>query len=80
MEANSLDYKPIDQGGDLPEHRIQYFRDDDEILWDRSGRVDRLFGSGNGEATIPLEPLNRVEQAKATIERLREERSFCATA
>lgn len=58
MEKSIADYKSIDDGGDIPQHRIQYFRRtapegermnmNQIILWDREGRVDRLFGSGLG--------------------------------
>lgn len=32
----------------IPQHRIKYFKrnSDGEIVWDREGRVDRIFGSG----------------------------------
>jgi hypothetical protein len=71
MEKNLLDFVSVTSGGDIPEHRILYFRqppptrnnnndnnDDDslvrpeDILWDRAGRVDRIFHSGNG----PMHP------------------------
>jgi poly(A) polymerase len=33
-------------GGDIPWHRIWYFRDDKQVLWDRRQRIDRLVGPG----------------------------------
>jgi uncharacterized protein (UPF0248 family) len=32
----------------VPQHRIKYFKrdSDGEIVWDREGRIDRIFGSG----------------------------------
>jgi len=77
LEKYLEDYVPIEEGGDLPEHRIHYFRrvqigqeqssadvDASTILWDRLGRVDRLFGSGNGKAAhVPAETLQQIQQA-----------------
>ncbi len=31
-------------GGEIPWHRVQYFRRGEEIVWDRRARVDRIFG------------------------------------
>lgn len=33
-------------GGDIPWHRIWFFRDDKQVLWDREQRMDRLVGPG----------------------------------
>jgi uncharacterized protein (UPF0248 family) len=32
----------------IPQHRIKYFKrsSDGEVVWDREGRVDKIFGSG----------------------------------
>jgi endonuclease/exonuclease/phosphatase family metal-dependent hydrolase len=81
MEKCVDDYKPIDEGGDIPEHRIQYFRKvetgasmDQTIVWDREGRVDRIFGSGNG-ARAPVAPatVQRATDAIINMKRLADE-------
>jgi hypothetical protein len=51
MKKCVADYKAIDDGEDIPKHRIQHFRSDSSpinIPWDRLGRVNRWFGSGQG--------------------------------
>jgi len=83
MEKSLQDYKPIKDGGDIPEHRIWYVRTalpdtavntgilGDCVLWDRLGRVDRVFGSGNGAAcSISPETLDHVSTAITTMARL----------
>lgn len=30
----------------IPEHRIEYFKRDGEIIWDKSSRIDKVFNSG----------------------------------
>ncbi len=32
----------------IPQHRIKYFKrnSDGEVVWDREGRIDKIFGSG----------------------------------
>jgi uncharacterized protein (UPF0248 family) len=32
----------------IPQHRIKYFKrsTDGEVVWDREGRIDKIFGSG----------------------------------
>ena len=81
MEKCVDDYTGINEGGDIPEHRIQYFRLNsmplnDSILWDRQGRVDRLFGSGAGaKAPISLATLANAAQAIETMKRLQEEKA-----
>lgn len=47
QELPFLDFVP---GGDIPWHRIWYFRDPTGVVWDRRTRVDRIFGSGEPEA------------------------------
>ncbi len=43
QEIACLDFVP---GGDIPWHRVWYFRDDRQVLWDRRQRLDRLTGPG----------------------------------
>lgn len=69
-------------GGDIPEHRIQYFRSTatngpESILWDRVARMDRIFGSGNtisANTSCATTTWANIRQAQATMERLAEER------
>jgi MJ1316 RNA cyclic group end recognition domain len=32
----------------IPQHRIKYFKrnSDGEVVWDREGRIDKIFGTG----------------------------------
>lgn len=89
MEKALLDYRPIKDGGDIPEHRIWYVRTtlvdgtdmnnsaivDGSILWEKLGRVDRVFGSGNGaHRPISSDTLNYVSQAINTMAQLDREK------
>ncbi len=47
QELPFLDFVP---GGEIPWHRVWYFRDETGVVWDRRTRVDRVFGSGDAEA------------------------------
>jgi endonuclease/exonuclease/phosphatase family metal-dependent hydrolase len=64
MEKSIADFKSMDEGGDIPQHRIHYFRRvapqeavvtasdmNQLILWGREDRIDRIFGSGVGRET-----------------------------
>lgn len=82
MEKNVNDYVAAADGGDVPEHRIIYFRRDDgsitgtaqQVLWDRKGRVDRIFRSGDGsDAAVSLETIESIQQAIRNMARLEEE-------
>ncbi|MGC4117420.1 MAG: RNA repair domain-containing protein [Myxococcales bacterium] len=55
QELPFLDFVP---GGDIPWHRIWYFRDPTGVVWDRRTRVDRILGSGDAEAvpSISVQP------------------------
>lgn len=33
-------------GGDVPWHRVYYFKRGREVMWDRNNRIDTIFGSG----------------------------------
>ncbi|GFO43898.1 leukocyte receptor cluster member 9-like [Plakobranchus ocellatus] len=51
----------------VPKHRIQYFKYKDVKVWDKSRRVDNVFGSAKGTKTIDVvirevEDRDRVEQ------------------
>lgn len=39
------DWLPISEGGDIPEHRIIYFKLNGKIIWDREKRIDLVFNS-----------------------------------
>ena len=50
-EIPLLRWKMIDDGGDIPMHRIEYFvlyliNDEKIIIWDKKTKLDRLFCSG----------------------------------
>ena len=75
MEKALCDFKV---GGDIPEHRIQYFRFSETttaLLWDRLSRQDCIFGSGAGPGGTPsTSTLGDIERAAATMARIEEER------
>lgn len=50
QEMALADFEP---GGDIPWHRIWYFRNERERLWDREQRLDRLVGPGSVLDTAP---------------------------
>lgn len=80
MEKCVDDYTGINDGGDIPEHRIQYFRRagfnnyEKSIFWDRAARVDRLFGSGNSGDPISSVTVQNVVKAVANMKRIAEEK------
>ena len=51
QEMMFTNFELIDNGGDVPLHRIMYFRYQDLMLWDREKRLDRLWGSGDTKAS-----------------------------
>jgi MJ1316 RNA cyclic group end recognition domain len=93
LEIGLHDFLSSSEGGDVPEHRIVYFRrrlgmnvngnitaqEEEEkecgvidILWDRLGRVDKIFGSGRGnEAPISAETMEMARQAIINTRELR---------
>jgi len=84
MEKRTADYAGIDDGGDIPQHRIQYFRRTGSknyeklIFWDRNGRVDRLFGSGNCDDPVSSITVQNVVKAVDTMKRIAEEKAILA--
>lgn len=77
LEKSLQDYVPASQGGDIPEHRINYFRLGANIIWDRRSRFDKIFtGSGNEDAVVCEETLSDVVNARATAARLADERQI----
>jgi poly(A) polymerase len=75
LERALEDYTPIAQGGDLPEHRIWYVRSGSTVLWDKHGRLDRLFESGNGGiGPASAECQLRIQEARVNMKRLEEEK------
>ena len=47
LEVKLEEFVPMSEGGELPYHRIFYYRRGDEVLWDRRRRFDSIFGSGD---------------------------------
>lgn len=47
VELPLSEFVPVDQGGDLPMHRIRYFCRGEEVLWDRRRHLDSVFCSGH---------------------------------
>jgi len=47
LEMGLLAFRPISEGGDIPFHRIWYFKHGtDRVIWDRKTKLDLVFGSG----------------------------------
>ena len=76
MEKLVKDFISASTGGDIPEHRILYFRRSNgqqsrHVLWDRVGRVDRVFGSGQGpDGSVASDTIQRIQEAKRNMERI----------
>ena len=76
MEKMVKDFSSASTGGDIPEHRILYFRQcnghhSQHVLWDRVGRVDRIFGSGHGpDAPVASDTILRIQEAKLNMHRI----------
>lgn len=92
MEIVLSQFKPISEDGNIPFHRIWYFRRGDSVLWDRRRRLDNIFFSGCTPAILGMgdsqgfdELLDKqaadetelcIKQAQTTMKRLREEREY----
>lgn len=78
MELPFPDFTP---GGDIPFHRIYYFRNTEGFVWDRETRLDLIFHSGEHETAYSDESVAlREEQMqkglKATAEAEEEKREM----
>lgn len=51
----------------IPKHRIQYFKYKDLIVWDKTKRMDNVFGSTGSNTTITDVIENYVEQPTTTM-------------
>lgn len=82
MEMQLQSFTPVSEGGELPMHRVWYVRSGNKVLWDRSCKLDLVFGSGltsqictgNEEPSIHAETARRIDEAKANLERLEMEK------
>ncbi|MEZ4294886.1 MAG: RNA repair domain-containing protein [Polyangiaceae bacterium] len=45
-EPKEIPFTAFVPGGDLPWHRVLYFREGNTVLWDRRTRIDEVFGAG----------------------------------
>ena len=48
--------------GDIPWHRVWYFRSGDVVYWDRARKVDLIFGSGESESATQPPTLAREKE------------------
>lgn len=39
----------------IPEHRIEYFKYQDDIVWEKKSRTDKIFGSTGESSTSHLQ-------------------------
>ena len=46
----------------IPEHRIQYFKYKNEVIWDKNQRLDNVYGSTGSNVTI-LDVIDRLKEA-----------------
>jgi len=92
MEMSLAAFLPISEDGNIPFHRIWYFRRGDEVLWDRRRRLDRVFQSGETSACLAVKPPKSfdkvadtkaaketavaIKEAQATLIRMEEERQI----
>jgi len=83
LEMPAIKFTPINHGGDLPYHRITYFRHHNhEIIWDRSRRIDILYQSGETKKLLEQNRLrdgeretrDRIHRAIQSLERIERER------
>lgn len=60
----SVDYEALA----IPKHRIQYFKYKNVKVWDKTTRIDNVFGSGEGTKTIDvvIQELQRLEELALT--------------
>jgi len=49
-EVPFLDFVP---GGEIPWHRVYYFRDEGGVVWDRRSRTDRIFPRCSSSSGAP---------------------------
>jgi len=78
MELPYVDYSP---GGDIPFHRVHYFRNTEGYVWDRDTRLDLVFHSGEHHAQFSEEDIafreDQMQRAlKATAEADEEKREM----
>ncbi|CAE7022988.1 Leng9 [Symbiodinium natans] len=65
LEVKLPDFRP---GGDIPFHRVYYFREEEEVLWDRRARLDRIFATGDAVSeAAAAETQDVIRRAKATM-------------
>ncbi|CAE7679320.1 Leng9 [Symbiodinium sp. CCMP2456] len=65
LEVQLLDFRP---GGDIPYHRVYYFREEEHVLWDRRARLDRVFGTGEAVSqAAAAETKEAICRAKQTM-------------
>jgi len=67
MEVQLVDFKP---GGEIPFHRIYYFRRGSEVLWDRKHRLDRIFNDEASETAAATE--EQIRRAQRTAEKIQQ--------
>ena len=59
----SVDYDTLA----IPKHRIQYFKYKDEVVWDKTKRLDDVFGSTGSKITI-IDVIEKYQKENASIE------------
>lgn len=68
-----IPFSKYEPGGDIPWHRLWYFRRGDTIVWDRRTRTDLIFGSTSPIDEPPAAPLpdRRAPRASSVLSALR---------
>jgi len=78
MEVAFPDFTP---GGDIPYHRIYYFRNSEGFVWDRETRFDLIFHSGevtgqDSQENVTFRENQMLQALKATAEAEEEKREM----
>ena len=67
-------WKSIDQGGDIPYHRIAQFKYNNFILWDRKQKIDNI-NNNSGETTVDFHTIKQSINQNVSIHTNNEETS-----
>lgn len=65
-DLKEIPFSQYDPGGDIPWHRIWYFRRGQSIVWDRRTRVDLIFGGAMGDAPAKAAPAAEAQPERAS--------------
>lgn len=64
----------------LPEHRIEAVKFREQLVWDKSRRLDRVFGSMNGNGVTITSVVDNYEEHVSLLEKVKEQQKNRSTA